>query len=267
MAGSVTTLVEVEQYAHCAHAWHLGRREEDEQADDSDGMARGVAAHRRIVALVHEAQHARSHSSTAMRWSLRVLAVAAAATLLSVQSVFTTPGLPGLTYLVASLVVLNCSVSLLTLALFDERKARRIQQTLGLDETPDLDPESPPAITDEAWGLEGDRGAALHTDGRVIPIDARTGATPRHPRTDHTLHMAARLRLQETHDGDPPDYGLIAYPEGVFRVEWDAAQQEALREALAGVQAATEAGEADRDHTDPARCRACAFRPRCTQAL
>lgn len=261
MPVAVATPVEVERFAHCAHAWHLGRQEAAE--DRADGIARGVAAHRRIAGLVHEAQHARDQSTTAMRWSLRVLTVAAAATLLTVESAATTGGLPGLLYLVASLVVLNCSVGLLTLGLFDERKARRIQKTLGLDEPPELDPDAPPAITDPAWGLEGDRGSALHTDGRVIPIDARTGATPRRPRTDHTLHMAARLRLQEVHDGRAPGYGLIAYPDGVFRVDWGEGQKAALRAVLDRMRT----GDADRDHTDPRRCRSCTFRPACSQAV
>jgi len=103
--------------------------------------------------------------------------------------------------------------------------------------------------------------------GRTVPVLVKSGKAPREPYESHRLQLACLLRLAEVRDGQRPNYGLIAYKDGLFAVAWDGTLEARLRETLARMEAARAASKADRDHEDPRRCRGCARRGACEQRL
>ena len=101
----------------------------------------------------------------------------------------------------------------------------------------------------------------------LIPVEVKSGRTPDKPYEGHVLQVAAYLRLLEVDQGKPPAYGLITYPEGTFRVEWDDDVRGYLRATIAKIHDAVAAGGADRDHEHVGRCLGCARRDECEQKL
>ena len=101
---------------------------------------------------------------------------------------------------------------------------------------------------------------------RPRPVEVKTGHTPPKPYPNHVLQVSCYLRLLEANGRTPP-YGLVNYPEGVFRIAWGEPQKADLRATLDRIEAARKAGKADRDHEQPGRCRGCARRSACEQRL
>ena len=98
----------------------------------------------------------------------------------------------------------------------------------------------------------------------VIPVEVKTGHTPREPYRGHIFQLLAYGLLVEEHHGVRPPYGPIRYPQRDSRIADDARREQALR-ALAGEVAREQrrATEHHRSHRQPGRCAACGFRPHC----
>jgi CRISPR-associated exonuclease Cas4 len=161
------------------------------------------------------------------------------------------------------------SSGLLTLALFARRDYLRARTASGIVPgrliATDL-AGTAPLLNDPEWGLTGRPDYILQTKDGQVPVEVKTGHTPKHAYRSHRLQVACYLRLLES-TGKKPEYGMVSYPDGVFRVAWDDALRQDLRTTLDRMQAAKKEGRADRDHDQAARCRGCARREACTQKL
>lgn len=266
--GPVTSAGEVEQFAYCPRNWQLARHGVE---GNLDGARRGVEGHRAAGAALLSAQREERDFRTGIAWSLRVSLVGLSG-MLVVLGVFLLQGsLLSLLALGVALLLLLASSALLTVALASQVRARRIQRDAHL--VPgrvlhqDIGAETP-LLEDRAWGLSGRPDYILQTRSGTVPVEVKTGRTPAAaPHRSHALQLACYLRLVEATSGQPPEYGLLSYPEGTFRVAWDAALQEDLRNTLERMAVARATGIADRDHEQPGRCRGCARRDACDQRL
>ncbi len=102
----------------------------------------------------------------------------------------------------------------------------------------------------------------------VIPVEVKTGRTPREPYPGHVLQLLAYCLLVEEHHGVRPPYGLIRYPEREFRIAYDRRRERELRVLVAGIAAVKRrAVEQHRSHRQPDRCAACGFRAHCDERL
>jgi CRISPR-associated exonuclease Cas4 len=101
----------------------------------------------------------------------------------------------------------------------------------------------------------------------VVPVEVKSGGTPDQPYRSHVLQLAAYCLLVETEYHQRPPYGIIKYPQQTFQVAYTSALEDALLDTLDAMQADLDAGDAPRDHDDPARCRACGYRDQCEQSV
>jgi len=263
----VTSAGEVEQFVYCPHNWYLARQGKDPHAE---GSRRGMAQHVEKGRATVEAEVTRREHRSGLQWSFRILAVAASATFLTLEVVFLRATEYHIVFLTTALVLVSASAGLLTVGLDAERRLRRKRREQGLVPgelvAADLAGDGR-VLEDPDWGLSGRPDAVLRTVHGIVPVEVKTGQTPDEPFESHVMQLACYLRLLEATGGTRPEYGLLNYPGGVFRVAWDPKTEGRLRTALARIREAERTGRADRDHEHPGRCRGCARRKWCDQRL
>ena len=116
-------------------------------------------------------------------------------------------------------------------------------------------------------GLTGKPDYLVEQDGRIIPIEVKSGRTPNAPYDSHIFQVAAYCLLVDKSYGKRPPYGIIHYPHRDFKVAYTPQLESALLEELAEMKRDEVRSEVARSHTDPARCRKCGFRKVCDQSL
>lgn len=257
---------EVEQFAYCAHNWWLARRGIDPQ----EQSRRGIAVHQASGQALASAEEDKSEYRRAVAWAFRFLAVAASLTVLTLELLFLRQTPQHILFLTMALVLVASSGGLLVIALTAQETYRAKQEEArivpGHVIASDLAGEGT-LLTDPAAGLSGKPDYVLKTAHGLVPVEVKTGQTPARPYESHLLQVASYLHLLEANTGAAPEYGLLTYPQGTFRVGWDADLRARLRATLERMAAAEAAGKADRDHEQPGRCRGCARRAACDQRL
>lgn len=264
---ALTSAGEVEQFAYCAHNWWLARQGVDTHAEDS---TRGMARHQELGRRQKRIEWEKRETKRAWTWFFRVVAFACSATVLTLELVY----LQSFEHLVILVsltgVLVAAGAALLILGIFNERRARHLESESSLVPgklvASDLSGEGP-LLHDPEWGLSGRPDYVLETQSGFVPVEVKAARTPPRPHANHRLQLGCYLRLIEVKTGKPPEYGLLNYPEGVFRVAWDDGLRAEVKATLERMAQARAAGRADRDHEHVARCRGCARRDACDQRL
>ena len=259
---------EVEQFAYCAHNWWLARQ--GIHGGEGEGSRRGVAEHRRLGSEQEQAEvHKRDYREGA-RWSFRFLLVACSITFLTLELVFLRAHPQHILFLTMALVLVSASSGTMVIALDAQRRLSRQQAKGELVLTHDLlDSDlqgKGTLLRDEAWDLTGTPDYLLDTPNGPVPVEVKTGHTPNKPYPNHVLQVSCYLRLLEANGRNPP-YGLVNYPDGVFRIAWGEPQKADLKACLDRMALCKQVGKADRDHEQAGRCRGCARRAACEQRL
>jgi CRISPR-associated exonuclease Cas4 len=171
--------------------------------------------------------------------------------------------------LLAAAVVILASVWMLRRAGGKRREANLPPGELVYADTGDWRPTEAPLFS-KTYGLTGKPDYLIRSRGTVTPVEVKSGATPPQPYPAHILQLAAYCLLaEETYSARVP-YGLIRYPEGVYKVEFNAGLRRALLQTLQQMRADLQQygeGAVARSHEDAARCAGCGFRDVCDQRL
>lgn len=264
--GLVPSAGEVEQFAYCAHNWWLARGGVE---GVGPGVSRGMREHSQKGRAQQQAEGVRKSAREAFRWMFRILAVAGSVAFLALELYFLRTDPFHWLFLLTALILVSASAGLLVIASVSEReyRTRVIKAGLVPGRVGRGGWEGQDVMQDPEWGISGSPDYVMETEGGPVPVEVKTGRTPDQPFPSHELQVACYLRLLEATDGSAPEYGLLTYPDGVFRVAWDDALKRRLRATLDAMAAAVAAGKADRDHDHVGRCVGCARRASCDQAL
>lgn len=259
---------EVEQFAYCAHNWWLARQ--GAHGGEGKGSERGVAEHKRLGKEQAQAETSKRDYKQGVTWSFRLLLVASSLTFLTLELVFLRAHPQHILFLTMALVLVSASSGTMVIALDAQRRLKQQEEKgelvlSGALLDSDLQGKGT-LMRDPAWDITGTPDYILDTPGGPVPVEVKTGHTPNKPYPNHVLQVSCYLRLLEA-NGRPPPYGLINYPEGVFRVAWGDPQKADLRACLDRMAVCRTAGKADRDHDQPGRCKGCARRDACEQRL
>ncbi|HUR62117.1 MAG TPA: PD-(D/E)XK nuclease family protein [Candidatus Thermoplasmatota archaeon] len=258
---------EVEQYVYCPHNWLLARKGVDGKGAAS---ARGIDAHKAEGRAQSQVELDKKEYRSALNWALRLLGVAASATFLTLELIFLRASPQHYILLSVALVLLASSGGLLVIALVAQERYKEAQKDAGLVPGTLVDSDlvgGGRLLRDPARDLTGTPDYVLQTPHGYVPVEVKSGKTPERPHANHLQQVACYLALIEANTGKAPEYGLLTYPQGTFRVSWDDAQRQALEATLARIRLSMAAGVADRDHQQPGRCRGCARRDACEQRL
>jgi CRISPR-associated exonuclease Cas4 len=122
-------------------------------------------------------------------------------------------------------------------------------------------------LYDPLLGLTGKPDYLIEQDGRLIPVEVKTGRTPQAPYDSHIFQLAAYCLLVEKTYGRRPPYGVIHYPDRDFAVDYTSALESALLDLLADLRRDESRNQVHRSHEDEHRCWGCGFRGLCDERL
>ena len=101
----------------------------------------------------------------------------------------------------------------------------------------------------------------LRADGRSVPVELKSRASPRHgPTASHLLQVEAYCFLLEETTGRSPPFGILRYGDGE---EWEIPWTPAARRRVLGVLDEVRQRYDGRADPSAAKCRACGWRESC----
>jgi CRISPR-associated exonuclease Cas4 len=122
-------------------------------------------------------------------------------------------------------------------------------------------------LYDAELSLTGKPDYLVEQNGRLIPVEVKSGRTPEAPYDSHIFQVAVYCLLVHRTYGKRPPCGLIHYPGRDFAVDYTPALESALLEMLDSMRSDKRRHSVGRSHEDPQRCRGCGYRDTCDQKL
>ena len=123
-------------------------------------------------------------------------------------------------------------------------------------------------LFDDRLGLVGRPDYLIEqTDGRIIPVEVKSGASPPRPHPGHVLQLASYCLLVTSAFGQRPDHGILQYRNRAFAVTFTEEMEEDLLDILAEMRADLFEDDVPRDHEQWSRCAGCGHRPHCEDSL
>ncbi len=207
-------------------------------------------------------------------WGRVILVFAMVASILAIVSV-TTFVLQdenlGRTAEVAALVWLVGASFFLRRNLLHSEIARRVREKFGAANRQVAYVDHPEAkaelLVSERYGLRGRPDYVLAEGDVLIPVEVKTGRTPRGPLFSHILQIAAYCLLVEDKYGRPPPHGVIRYEGASHEIEYNEDLKKLLLGKLDEMRRALAKGEAHRNHNRPGKCLHCSRREVCPERL
>ncbi len=116
-------------------------------------------------------------------------------------------------------------------------------------------------------GLTGKPDYLVEQNGKIIPVEVKSGRAPQNPYDSHIYQLAAYCLLVEKAYGKRPPYGIIHYPDRDFAIDYTPELENALLDMLAEMRRDERRDNVERSHESRARCRGCGFQTNCDDAL
>lgn len=163
-------------------------------------------------------------------------------------------------------------LSLLILGALLILSSRRRLKGLGIPagrliflDTSRLKPVTEP-LYDPDSGLTGRPDYLVQRGRSCIPVEVKSGRSPKRPLRSHVLQLAAYCHLVETTMGRRPPYGILKYTDSAYKLYYTRALQQDLSIILGALLNEQDASPS-RSHNSPGRCRACGYLSSCDQSL
>ncbi len=118
-----------------------------------------------------------------------------------------------------------------------------------------------------ALELTGKPDYLIQQNGKIIPVEVKSGRAPDAPYDSHIYQLAAYCLLVEKTYGKRPPYGIIHYENRDFAIDYTRELESALIELLADMREDNLKRDIRRSHEQASRCKRCGFRNACDQSL
>jgi CRISPR-associated protein Cas4 len=122
-------------------------------------------------------------------------------------------------------------------------------------------------LVSKKYGLRGRPDYVLKKDGKLIPIEVKTGRVPRGPLFSHIIQLAAYCLLIEDRYDQPPPYGIIRYAGVQHQIDYTDDLKKILVSKINEMKKVFDGGEAHRNHNRPNKCKGCSRRELCPEKL
>lgn len=169
--------------------------------------------------------------------------------------------------------MLYLALALLIFAIFFFRKSAIQRKEIGL-------PGGRIIYTDtNGWGkvekplfytameLTGKPDYLVRQNGKIIPVEVKSGKAPDAPYDSHIYQLAAYCLLVEKTYNTRPPYGIIHYENRDFAIDYTRELEEALVDLLVEMKRDEYKRDVPRSHEQVGRCAKCGFRKKCDQSL
>jgi len=172
-------------------------------------------------------------------------------------------------WLIGASVFFYNSIRKMTLALIAKRIQKIEEDSVVeyVDRLADQDSASSRLFSSQKYSLRGRPDIILYVDGKHIPVEMKTGRTPRGPLFSHILQLGAYMLLVEEVYSIPPPHGILRYPERDEKIEWKDDLRELVLSKMAEMRGKLESGDVHRNHNRPGKCRGCSRRSGCPERL
>jgi CRISPR-associated exonuclease Cas4 len=118
-----------------------------------------------------------------------------------------------------------------------------------------------------AMDLTGKPDYLVQQNGKIIPVEVKSGRAPEAPYDSHIFQLAAYcLLVEKTYDTRPP-YGIIHYENRDFAIDYTRELEQALIDLLVEMKRDEHKRDVPRSHEQTARCAKCGYRNKCDQSL
>jgi CRISPR-associated exonuclease Cas4 len=131
----------------------------------------------------------------------------------------------------------------------------------------DIQEERGTILYSQRYGLKGRLDLLLRQGDMIIPVEVKTGRTPRQPYLGHIMQLMAYCILVEDNYMVRPTHGVIRYQAQEFVIEFTPDREVALAGILAEMRDKHGFEEVHRSHTNPRVCASCGFREQCEERL
>lgn len=122
-------------------------------------------------------------------------------------------------------------------------------------------------LYDASMRLTGKPDYLVERNGKIIPIEVKSGKAPDAPYDSHIYQLASYCMLVHKTMGKRPPYGIIHYRNRDFAIDYTLALEAALLNILTEMRRDERRKNVDCSHNSPARCRGCGYRKICDQGL
>lgn len=121
-------------------------------------------------------------------------------------------------------------------------------------------------LRSERLGLQGRPDYILEIEGELVPVDLKSGRTPRGPLFSHIMQVSAYcLLLQE--EGKNVTHGILRYKEAEHEVEFNEDMRKLVLSKLDEMRELGSTGKVHRNHNRPGKCHSCSRREACPERL
>ena len=118
-----------------------------------------------------------------------------------------------------------------------------------------------------ALELTGKPDYLVEQNGKIIPVEVKSGRAPEAPYDSHIYQLASYCLLVEKTYGKRPPYGIVHYEDKDFSVEYTHELEQSLLELITEMKRDGMKREVSRSHEQASRCKRCGFRSVCDQSL
>ena len=168
--------------------------------------------------------------------------------------------------IVALLWLIGASLALYV-SIRSARMARQIRVKRSIQgEIKYVDNGKPSMLRSENLGLQGRPDYILEIEGEMVPVELKSGRTPKGPLFSHILQVAAYCILLEE-DGERVTHGILRYEEAEHEIEYNQDLRAMVLSKLEEMRALKRSGDVHRNHHRPGKCRSCSRREGCPERL
>lgn len=118
-----------------------------------------------------------------------------------------------------------------------------------------------------ALELTGKPDYLVEQNGKIIPVEVKSGRAPEAPYDSHIYQLASYCLLVEKTYHKRPPYGIVHYEDKDFSVEYTHELEQSLLELITEMKRDGMKKEVARSHEQASRCKRCGFRSMCDQSL
>ncbi|MDD1756268.1 MAG: CRISPR-associated protein Cas4 [Methanomassiliicoccales archaeon] len=147
------------------------------------------------------------------------------------------------------------------------RMAREIREKRDIQgEIKYVDDGKPRMLRSERLGLQGRPDYVLEIEGEMVPVEIKSGRTPKGPLFSHILQVAAYCVLLEE-EGQKVTHGILRYDEAEHEIEYNQDLRRMVLSKLEEMRVLMRSGDVHRNHHRPGKCRSCSRREGCPERL
>ncbi len=168
---------------------------------------------------------------------------------------------------ILSLLWLIAASFALYISILSVRRARQIRVKRAIHgEIKYVDQGNTQMLRSDRYGLQGRPDFILQVEGEVVPVELKSGRTPKGPLFSHILQVAAYCLLLEE-AGEQVSHGVLRYEEAEHEVEFNPDLRNIVITKLDEMRKLRETGEVHRNHHRLGKCRSCSRREICPERL